>query len=339
METAVAGTDDLRPMRVGVVGAGFGSRVVAPIFEQIGCDVVDVVSARDSSAVRALCGSKLDLIAVHSPPFLHADHVRLAIAGGHAVLCDKPFGRSLDESVALAADAKAAGVINLINFEFRHQPARQKMRELITSGEVGRPEHLHHSAFTSGSRIPLRPYGWLFDSSLGGGWIGAFGSHAIDTMRWLMGEVTSAGARRWVTIPTRPDAEGHPRSCDAEDAFSAWVEFESGASASLDTSFTATVSLPQRITVTGSEGVIENTADVRVVLQRVDGSREQFDFDPPPGDPHATAMTSWAREVWRSVVDARQVTPSFDDGVACARVMDMLRSGEPPMVVGAHGTP
>jgi hypothetical protein len=117
------------------------------------------------------------------------------------------------------------------------------------------------------------------------------------------------------------------------------VEFESGATASLDTSFTATVSLPQRITVTGSEGVIENTADVRVALQRVDGSREQFDFDPPPGDPHATAMTSWAREIWRSVVDARQVTPSFDDGVACARVMDMFRSGEPPMVVGAHRSP
>jgi predicted dehydrogenase len=334
MDTAGSTTDDLRPLRVGIVGAGFGARVVAPVFAEIGCAVIDVVSARDSAAVRALCQEKVDLIAVHAPPFLHAEYVRLAIAAGHPVLCDKPFGMSSDEAAALTAEAKAAGVINLLNFEFRHQPARQKMRELITAGELGRLEHLHFSAFSSGSRVPLRPYGWLFDRSLGGGWIGAFGTHVIDMMRWFMGEVTAAGARTRVTIPERPDARGHLHTCDAEDAFSAWVEFASGATASIDTSFAAPVSLPPRITVTGSAGAIENTADVRVVLQRVDGTRAQFDFTPPPGDPHQTAMTSWAREIWRSVVEGRQVTPSFDDGLACARVMDLFRSDEPVAAAG-----
>jgi predicted dehydrogenase len=329
VQASGSGAADLRPLRVGVVGAGFGARVVAPVFRQIGCDVVDVVSARDDAAVAALCRSDLDLVAVHSPPFLHADHVRLALQAGHSVLCDKPFGRSADEAATLAAEASSAGVIHLVNFEFRHQPARRRMHELIGTGGIGRPEHLHYSAFTAGSRVPLRPYGWLFERALGGGWIGAFGSHAIDTMRWLMGDVQAAGARSWVTIPERPDPSGVLRSCSAEDAFSAWVEFESGATASLDTSFTASVSLPPRITVTGSEGVIENTADVRLVLQRSDGAREQFDFDAPTGDPHEVAMTAWAKEIWRSVREGTQVTPSFDDGVACARVMDQLRSGAP----------
>jgi predicted dehydrogenase len=332
MDASESTTDDLRPLRVGIIGAGFGSRVVAPVFRQIGCDVVDVVSARDSAAVGDLCGADVDLIAVHSPPFLHADHVRLALAAGHAVLCDKPFGSSPEEGAQLAAEAKAAGVINLVNFEFRHQPARLKMHELITSGELGRPEHLHFSAFSSGSRTPLRPYGWLFDRSLGGGWIGAFGSHVIDMMRWLLGEVTAGGARTWVTIPERPDAEGRLHACDAEDAFSAWAEFASGATAAIDTSFAAPISLPPRITVTGSAGTIENTADVRVVLQRMDGTRAQFDFEPPPGDPHQTAMTAWAREIWRAVIEGRQVAPSFDDGLACSRVMDLFRSDEPAVV-------
>src|SRR6185437_4620432 len=224
------------------------------------------------------------------------------------------------------------------NFEFRHQPARRKMWELITSGEIGRPEHLHYSSFSSGSRVPLRPYGWLFDRARGGGWIGAFGSHAIDTMRWLMGEVTAAGAQRWVTIAARPDAQGVPHGCDAEDAFTAWVEFDSGATASIDTSFTAPVPLPPRITVTGSEGAIENTADVRLVLQRADGSRQQFDFAAPTGDPHETAMTAWAREIWRAVAGGQQVTPSFDDGLACARVMDQWRS-RPATIVGPPARP
>ncbi len=333
MNTSGSTTDDLRPLRVGIVGAGFGSRVVAPVFRQIGCDVIDVVSARDATAVHALCGADVDLIAVHAPPFLHAEYVRLAIAAGHAVLCDKPFGTSSEEGAALTAEAKAAGVINLLNFEFRHQPARRKMRELITSGELGRLEHLSFSAFSSGSRKPLRQYGWLFDRARGGGWIGAFGSHVIDMMRWLMGEVTAGGARTWVVIPERPDGQGRLQKCDAEDAFSAWVEFASGATASIDTSFAAPMSLPPRITITGSEGAIENTADVRVVLQRVDGTRAQFDFAPPPGDPHETAMTLWAREIWRSVLEGQQVTPSFDDGLACSRVMDLFRSDVPRVTV------
>jgi len=126
-------------------------------------------------------------------------------------------------------------------------------------------------------------------------------------------------------------------TCDAEDAFSAWAEFASGATASIDTSFAAPISLPPRITVTGSGGAVENTADVRVVLQKVDGTRAQFDFAPPPGDPHQTAMTSWAREIWRSVIEGRQVAPSFEDGLACSRVMELFRSDEPTVAATAGG--
>ena len=38
-------------------------------------------------------------------------------------------------------------------------------------------------------------------------------------------------------------------------------------------------------------------------------------------------MTVWAHEIWRSVAEGRQVSPSFDDGVACARVMDAFDPG------------
>jgi predicted dehydrogenase len=50
------------------------------------------VSPRDAAAVAKLCArGDVDLVSVHSPPFLHLDHVRRAIDGSHAVLCDKPF--------------------------------------------------------------------------------------------------------------------------------------------------------------------------------------------------------------------------------------------------------
>ena len=318
-----------RPLRVGIIGTGFGSRVVAGAFRGSACDVVDVVTARDPTSVRALCRSNVDLIAVHSPPFLHADHVARAIDAGRAVLCDKPFGTSIDEAAAMTESAEAAGVLNFLNFEFRHQPARLAMHQLLDSGAIGRPEHLAYTAFTSGSRVPLRPWGWLFDRSLGGGWIGAFGSHAIDLIRWLLGDVSRAGAVTWINVTERADADGNLHRCDAEDSFTGWVELRSGATASVDSSFAAGVSLAPRIVIAGSKGAIDNVGDSRVVLHNKDGTKEHFEFEPPAGDPHTTAMSAWAAAIRDAVMDEQQVSPSFADGLACMRVMEQWRAVPP----------
>ena len=68
-------------MKVGIIGTGFGRRVVAPVFSATaGCEVADVVSARDDDAIRALVTrGDVELVSVHSPPFLHAPHVRAAL--------------------------------------------------------------------------------------------------------------------------------------------------------------------------------------------------------------------------------------------------------------------
>ena len=98
-------------VRIGVVGTGFGARVVAPVFaETEGCEVVDVVSARDDAAVAALCARRdVDLVSVHSPPFLHVAHVRAAVDAGHAVMCDKPFGRNEAEAAEMLRVAERGG--------------------------------------------------------------------------------------------------------------------------------------------------------------------------------------------------------------------------------------
>jgi predicted dehydrogenase len=126
-------------IRVGVIGTGFGARVVAPVFQQTdACDVVDVVSARDPSAVAELCRRDLDLVSVHSPPFLHAVHVRAAVGAGHHVLCDKPFGVHAGEAAEMLELADTGEVVHALNFEFRHQPARRRVHELVHSGAIGR---------------------------------------------------------------------------------------------------------------------------------------------------------------------------------------------------------
>jgi predicted dehydrogenase len=314
-------------IRVGVIGTGFGARVVAPVFIATdGCEVVDVVSARDMTAVRELCRKNLDLVSIHSPPFLHAEHVRAAVGAGHHVLCDKPFGVDAGEAEEMLGLADAGEVVHAVNFEFRHQPARRRVYDLVHDGAIGRLEHVQWTSTSAVFRRPLREYGWLFDRSRGGGWVGAWGSHAVDALRWLVGEIRGARAQCRVTIAERPDQDGRLCPVDAEDAFTAWFDFESGATAALDSSSVAPASVAHRVVVIGSEGVLEVVADAKVLWRRADGTREEFDDvrSERGGDPHLVAMQRWAELVRDAVRDGEPIVPSFADGLACRRVLDQL---------------
>jgi predicted dehydrogenase len=318
-------------MRVGVIGTGFGRRVVAPVFAATdGCTVVDVVSARDEDAVLDLARrADVDLVSVHSPPFLHAPHVRAALVAGKAVLCDKPFALDADEAAALEAEAQAAGVVALCNFEFRYAPARALLRETVQSGELGRVEHVQWTHLSSGSRVPVRRWGWLFDAQLGGGWIGAWGSHAVDAIRWMFGEVAGVDAVRRIDVRERPDASGVERECTAEDGFIAALVVEDATTVAIDSGFAAATTFPSRLTVFGAEAACEVVND-HVTVRRADGSRVSLtDSDGPAnGDPHLEPMRRFA-EVVRDAVRTGEIqehAPTFTDGRACDAVLEQLRA-------------
>ena len=242
----------LAPLRVGIIGTGFGARVVAPAFSAVDrCTVVDVVSARDDLAIRALCRREdVDLIGVHSPPFLHRTHVGYALDAGHAVLCDKPFGRNVEEATVMLADAQSAEVVHLVDFEFRYDPMRILLRELVAEGATGAIEHIGWTHLSAGSRVPMRAHGWLFDRASGGGWIGAWGSHAIDTLRWLLDdELTVVASMPRIDVPERRDTDGAVQAVDAEDGFGALLRSRSGVSVTIDASFAAVASAPPRLVV------------------------------------------------------------------------------------------
>jgi len=321
-------------MKVGVIGTGFGRRVVAAVFDATpGCTVVEVVSARDEDAVRTLVQrSDVDLVSVHSPPYLHATHVRLALAAERAVLCDKPFALDADEAASLEVEARDAGVVALCNFEFRYAPARTMLRELVRTGALGRIEHVQSMHCSAGSRVPLRPFGWLFDRALGGGWVGAWGSHAVDQLRWMFAtEVEAVDAVRRIDVASRPDADGVAHACTAEDGFSASMVLANGVTVAIDSGFAAIANAPARFTVFGTEGVAELVADEHVTLRRGDGTRETFDVPTDAGpatDRHLEPMRRFA-EVVRDAVQSGEIAggaPTFADGRACDTVLDQLRA-------------
>jgi predicted dehydrogenase len=267
-----------------------------------------------------------------------------AVENGYAVLCDKPFGRNGAEARAIREGARQAGVLHFSNCEFRCNLARVKMKELIDEGTIGVVDHVTTTFFGNGFRG--RNHAWLNDRDLGGGWIGAWGSHAVDMLRWFLdSEVAECGGVSRIETRMRPDGAGGQRASTAEDAFTAWFVMQNGCTASIDTGFSASVPMPQRLIVMGSGGALELVNDAKLILRRAPDedpslAREErirrgvlaaegeliMQLPPPQGDVHEPLLTGWLGRVKEALAAGRQISPSFDDGVAVADVVEKLKT-------------
>ncbi len=311
-------------MKVAVIGRGFGAYAMKPAFEARGWEV-ELVPSRDAAAVASACAGPFDLISIHSPPFQHRDHVLQAVAAGKDVLCDKPFGLNAAEAHEMRDAASTAGVLHFVNFEFRFGAARQKARELLQAGAIGTLQHLAYSSYAGFLRV--RDHGWLNDASLGGGWLGALGSHIIDITRWHFGsEVTGSGGTGRLDVPLRPDGSGGQVQGTAEDAFTVWLTMANGGTASIDAASAAATVRPQCMYFQGSEGAMELIDEKVLTLLRPGAGPELFDCSPGKDSPAWPSLQAWIGELEVAIAHRRQIAPSFDEGVATAEVLERLKA-------------
>jgi predicted dehydrogenase len=236
---------------------------------------------------------------------------------------------SAAEAAALEREAADAGLANFVNFEFRYHPVRRLVRDLVRDGSLGVVEHVSWVHFSAGTRQPLRPYGWLFDRDRGGGWIGAWASHAVDTLRFCFAEVADAVGSTRTVIRERPDRDGVMHECTAEDGLRAALTLRGGTTVAIDSSYAAAANTAPRLTVLGAEATIEVIADEHVVLRRPDGSRHLLaDLrSEPAADRHATPMRVFAQVVADCVRSGEmpEDVPTFADGRVCDEVLERLR--------------
>jgi predicted dehydrogenase len=311
-------------LKVLVIGTGFGKYAAAPAYRSAGFEV-EVVSPRDEATVHRAIASGVDLVSVHSPPFMHLDHVRSAIDHGRAVLCDKPFGRNVEEATLMRDLAHDAHIPHFLNFEFRFKESWAVTKRLVDAGAIGALTHLSVNFFGNGLRG--RPYGWINDRALGGGWIGAYGSHLIDFTRWLFdSEVSDCGGVTRIDEVEHPDADGSPRATTAEDAYCAWFRMANGATALHDSGFAGAVPLTPRTVLIGSSGSAELLGDAKLVIRRPREEPETHEFAPPVKGEPEPALVEFFGRVANTLSTGDPIRPSFDDGVAVAETMDRLRA-------------
>jgi predicted dehydrogenase len=166
------------------------------------------------------------------PNDLHAEPTVLAAEAGKHVLCEKPLGRDAGEAWETWRRVEAAGVVNMCAFNYRFMPAVRLAREMLEAGELGEVRHFRARYLQEWLADPAAPMTWrLQRAHAGSGALGDLGSHIVDLARYLVGEPAGVSGLLRTFVPER---EG--QSVDVDDAFEAWVDFEGGATGTLEAS-------------------------------------------------------------------------------------------------------
>jgi predicted dehydrogenase len=191
--------------RAGVVGPSGIGRLHIEAMREIGVEVVAVASSTPESA-RRIAGeldiprshatvaelatsADLDVIHVCSPHGLHAEHARLALAGGKHVVCEKPLALSSAPAAAMLAEARAAQRLHAVAYPYRFDRLVSELRSIVQSGELGRI-HLVRGSFLLDQHLLTDPAHWMMDPWQRGPSLSLadIGTHWWDLLTHVLGE-------------------------------------------------------------------------------------------------------------------------------------------------------
>ena len=264
---------------VGIVGAGFARTTQIPGFRNCkGARVVAIASRRRERAEQVaqefgiehvasdwrelVARDNVDLVSVVTPPATHMEITLAALERGKAVLCEKPMAMDAAEARRMTERAREAGVLALIDHELRFLSSRRKMRAMLHNGEIGTVRHCNY-VFRSDYRGVLGNWDWWSDAAMGGGTLGAIGSHAIDSFRWLLDtEVSEVCCVLSTHVAERPDkSSGATRAVTSDDTVRMLLRFAEspltkGATGAASLSVVESGKLQNQLEVYGSSGAL-----------------------------------------------------------------------------------
>ncbi len=174
-----------------------------------------------------LACNDVDVVYVASPNAFHKQQVIAAAQAGKHVFCQKPMGMNADECREMLAAVETAGVKMGLGFCFRYAGAQKKAKDILDSGEIGKP-CTYHMSFNFHGYTP-ETVGWRCDAKLaGGGAMMDLAPHMVDLATFFMGAKVESVM-----------AYIHPEKTDAQIETDALILLwmTNGTSAMLDTSF------------------------------------------------------------------------------------------------------
>jgi predicted dehydrogenase len=278
---------DEKTIGIGIVGAGFARTTQIPGFSNCkGARVVAITSRHREHAASVaeefgiehvandwkdlVARDDVELVSVVTPPATHMEITLAALERGKAVLCEKPMAMNAAEARRMTDRAREAQVLALIDHELRFLSSRRKMRAMLHSGAIGTVRHCNY-VFRSDYRGVLGTWDWWSDVTMGGGTLGAIGSHAVDSFRWLLdAEVSEVCCVLSTHVAERPDkTNGTMRPVTSDDTVRMLFRFAEspltkGATGAASLSVVESGKLQNQMEVYGSSGamMVEETGEL-----------------------------------------------------------------------------
>jgi scyllo-inositol 2-dehydrogenase (NADP+) len=176
-------------MRVIVAGLGVQGRKRRHF---AGTDFVASVDPVNQEAeyrsLRDVPVNRYDAVLACIPDEPKLDLVRYCIDQGKHVLIEKPLWTPRDEDIRqLEHSARASGVVVYTAYNHRFEPHFVRMRDLISSGELG-AIYSCRMFYGNGTARLVRDSAWR---DQGAGVIPDLGSHLLDTCRFWFGDIAA----------------------------------------------------------------------------------------------------------------------------------------------------
>ena len=198
----------MEKLRWGLIGCGDISRKrVAPAIKDLDqCELVAVARAnytkaesftKEFSAKRwykewqdLINDDEIDAVYLATPVYLHAEQTIAAAKAGKHVLCEKPMALNAKYCERMIETCKEHNVTLGVAYYRHFYPVINRVKEIISSGEIGEPTVVEIQAFEWFDRKPGEPRYWLLEKEKsGGGPMMDFGCHRIEVLQHLFGKV------------------------------------------------------------------------------------------------------------------------------------------------------
>ena len=338
-------------LNVGIIGTGFGAKVHIPAFKKIKNIKVNGIWGKDLSETKRLqdkfdipnvfenwrnlvMSPKIDIISIATPPFLHKDIILAAAENKKPIICEKPFTLNATQANTALKAAEKAKIIHAVDFEFRYISHFQELKKLIHNGKIGTIKYCKISWITGGRARENFPLNWMNYQKLGGGVLLNYGSHIIDYLGWLFGDIKYVSGN--LKILKKQNVSS--KTPDAEDYCEFLSIFKSGILAETVISNVLFGGEGHNIEIYGNRGTLKlinnNLFDpikgFRLILINENNISKTLinEFKSKNTDGRIDAFSKLATDFIRRVKKQKNEVPTFIDGLRVHKIMRAIQKSQ-----------
>lgn len=319
--------------RVAVLGCGYWGQNLVRNFHALGAlaAVADVSPHGRATAARIAPGvaihDQLDAalddrsiagVVISTPAETHAELAERALAAGKDVLCEKPLALHYDAARRVHELALRRGRVLMVGHLLEYHPAIERLRALVTGGQLGRIRYLYSNRTNLGKVRREENILW------------SFAPHDLAVILRLVG-----------ALPCQVIAAGGAYlQADIADVTVTQLAFDSGVAAHVFVSWLNPFK-EQKLVVVGSERMA-TFDDVRRELVLHDQHVDLQDGEPVPVKGAGARIAYAADEPLRVECQAflaaiASRTPPLTDGASALRVLRVLDAAQRSLI--ARGQP